>query len=345
MGIPVRIRYARIKKLTALSLIVLTASSLHAVQVNPTRDSSGDSKKSGSQQWAELKRLVYDSISPDEEKGFQRLGEPKRGEWLARVNENPQTLIDYRESSPVRPSAERGMIVLQPLGSMDERQQDALRIMKEYAEAFFQLPARIERPLPLSVPDKKIDLVRIGPHDRHGSCTVQYEADKIVNNILIEHVPDDAVLYLGITASDLWADDGGVFGWANLQRRAGVLSFYRLFPKFFDQKRSPEETLLFLRRLCRVLSHESGHMFGLTHCVFYHCAMNGCNGLAEADSAPLHFCPVCEQKLFWNIRYDPLKRCEALHAFYSQHGMEEEEKLMSQQMQRFHEPAGSRRSQ
>jgi bacterioferritin len=37
-----------------------------------------------------------------------------------------------------------------------------------------------------------------------------------------------------------------------------------------------------LRRSCKVLAHEIGHMFGLSHCVFFHCLMNGSNSLAES---------------------------------------------------------------
>ena len=77
-------------------------------------------------------------------------------------------------------------------------------------------------------------------------------------------------------------------------------------------------------RACKVLSHETGHCLGLSHCVFYHCCMNGANSMSEADSQSLYYCPLCDRKLWWNIGFDPVKRFRDLHAFYLAHGMRQE---------------------
>jgi len=58
-------------------------------------------------------------------------------------------------------------------------------------------------------------------------------------------------------------------------------------------------------------------MFGLTHCTFFNCLMNGSNHLAESDRRPLHVCPVCLRKLQWSIGLDVLARYTALEAFDS----------------------------
>ena len=43
--------------------------------------------------------------------------------------------------------------------------------------------------------------------------------------------------------------------------------------------------------------HEAGHLFGLAHCVWAHCGMNGANSLAESDAAPVQWCSCCLRKL------------------------------------------------
>ena len=38
-------------------------------------------------------------------------------------------------------------------------------------------------------------------------------------------------------------------------------------------------------------------MFGISHCVHFHCRMNGSDSLEESDRSPMHLCPVCLRKL------------------------------------------------
>ena len=34
------------------------------------------------------------------------------------------------------------------------------------------------------------------------------------------------------------------------------------------------------------MCHEFGHMFGIKHCVFYNCLLNGSNHIIETDNRP-----------------------------------------------------------
>ena len=56
---------------------------------------------------------------------------------------------------------------------------------------------------------------------------------------------------------------------------------------------------LYLRRVSLTASHEILHCFGLDHCVYYACAMQGTASMAEDTRQPPYFCPVCENKLAW----------------------------------------------
>lgn len=54
---------------------------------------------------------------------------------------------------------------------------------------------------------------------------------------------------------------------------------------------------LYTRRLCLTASHEVLHCFGLGHCVYFACAMQGTSSLIEDSRQPPYLCPVCENKL------------------------------------------------
>lgn len=45
------------------------------------------------------------------------------------------------------------------------------------------------------------------------------------------------------------------------------------------------------------MTHEIGHMFGIWHCQWLNCVMQGSNHLEESDRRPLDFCPICLHKL------------------------------------------------
>ncbi|KAH6638427.1 hypothetical protein C7974DRAFT_451809 [Boeremia exigua] len=54
---------------------------------------------------------------------------------------------------------------------------------------------------------------------------------------------------------------------------------------------------LWLARLARTVSHELGHCFGIAHCVYYACNMQGTAGMKEDVRQPPYLCPVCEAKV------------------------------------------------
>jgi archaemetzincin len=56
-------------------------------------------------------------------------------------------------------------------------------------------------------------------------------------------------------------------------------------------------TGLWLSRVCKTASHELGHCFGIDHCAYYACVMQGSASLAEDARQPPYACPVDEGKL------------------------------------------------
>jgi archaemetzincin len=111
--------------------------------------------------------------------------------------------------------------------------------------------------------------------------TQYYTGDILTKTIPL--VPKDAYCMLTITMQDLYPGKDWVycFGWAMYKARTGVFSFLRYDPSsiFYRQDDNPENNLLF--NACHVMVHESGHMFGMTHCTYYECTMNGFNSATE----------------------------------------------------------------
>ena len=275
----------------------------------------------------EVIRNVYAALSADEEKGFERLGKAKRGTWRAEIDEPPETVEQYKNSARVYPTTERYTIVLQPLEALDIERGTQLEAMREFVAAFFQLPVRIAAPIEIEAETKRLKLERIIQVDRYRTRT-QLNAGKILDEVLHPNIPSDAAIYVGITSSDLFYDGTGVHGLASLRGRVAACSFY----KFTSSRRTEQNRLAEIRNFCRLLSHEIGHTFGMGHCVFFRCAMNGCNSTLENTSTPLYYCPVCKDKLALNNAIDQTKRLKALEAFYNKYGMKDETAFIRQQL-------------
>ena len=87
-------------------------------------------------------------------------------------------------------------------------------------------------------------------------------------------------------------------------------------------------------------TRETAHMFGLAHCIYFDCVMNGSNHLGESDRRPLHLCPVCLRKLQWSIGFDVVKRYEALRQFYGTVGFSDEENWADRRLNKLRVAAG-----
>ncbi|KAL8717027.1 MAG: hypothetical protein Q9225_005697 [Loekoesia sp. 1 TL-2023] len=71
-------------------------------------------------------------------------------------------------------------------------------------------------------------------------------------------------------------------------------------------------SLLYLIRLSLTSAHELGHCFGLDHCVYYACCMQGSASLAEDARQPPYLCPVCEEKVLLATGADRKERMRRL---------------------------------
>lgn len=76
---------------------------------------------------------------------------------------------------------------------------------------------------------------------------------------------------------------------------------------------------LWLGRICRTASHELGHCFGMEHCVYYACVMQGSSSLAEDARQPPYLCPIDLAKILYASRSTAETRYRALLSFCKQH--------------------------
>ena len=244
--------------------------------------------------------------------GFERLGPPAPGDWRERFKERRQTFDAYVGCDPVRAAA-GDVLAFLPVGPFSEKERLVLDRATELAAIWFDLPVRALAPAEL--PAK-------GWH-RDKPWGRQYETAWFLRRLLPERRPPEAICTFAVTMADLYPDDSWnyVFGEASLVDRVGVWSYARYFPAFWGQEETADSRTQALRRGLKVVVHEMGHAFGIEHCQWYACVMNGSNSLEEMDRQPLRLCPPCLRKLQWNRGFDVVTWHERLRDFYRASGL------------------------
>jgi archaemetzincin len=257
---------------------------------------------------------------------FEPIPEPKPEDWLANHYEPGQTFDDFVSSHHSKPNSTHNKIYLQPLGQFPKEPNDLLANLREYASAFFCMDVMVLPPLDLKVRDFTS---RINQHTHKRQLLTTD-----ILNFLTQVRPSDAFCILAITMEDLYPEPSWnfVFGQAVIDGGVGVYSFARYDPLFYGQKRTSDYDKVLLKRSCKVLTHEMSHMFGLSHCIYYHCVMNGSNNLEESDARPLHLCPVCLRKLQYSIGFDVCDRYRRLYRFYQRIGFDEDSKWVQNRL-------------
>lgn len=262
----------------------------------------------------------------------ERLPPAQPGEWLAEHDEPGQTYRDYLLSRPVRPTAARRTLYVQPLGEFTATQRKIIDRTAEYMEIYFGLPVTVQEPIGLEA----IPASAQRKHPRWGMPQVL--TTYVLEKVLYPTLPDDAMARIAFTTSDLWPGEGWnfVFGQASLNRRVGVWSIYRNG----DPEAGDDAYRLCLLRTIKIATHETGHMFSMQHCIFFRCNMAGANHQAEADRHPLWLCPVCLAKLCWATGVEPADRFRRLTEFCERQGFEKEQAFFRRSLEAIEKPRG-----
>jgi archaemetzincin len=249
---------------------------------------------------------------------FEPIPKPGPQDWLTVHPEPGQTFYEFKASEPNRPTGSRRIIYLQPLGEFVADRSPPIEKLREFASTFFAMEVKV-------LPAASIDGSKFTTRHNPNTGNLQILTGEVLT-FLKARVPADAFCVLAITMQDLYPEPSWnfVFGQASLRERIGVYSFARYDPVFYGEQRSSGYETLLLRRSSKVLAHETGHMFGLAHCTFFNCLMNGSNHLVESDRRPLHLCPVCLRKLQWSIGFNVLDRYGALERITRANGFMDE---------------------
>ena len=254
---------------------------------------------------------------------------PSVNDWLWHYPEAPVSFQDYKEKYTRMPTAERNTLYIQPIGDFGP-EAPSLELVRRYAEIFFQFPTRLMPHISL-VEDKskensqllqKEENILASIDSRCMPSGLQLKSRQILR-FLVNNKPPNAHCVMALTMVDLFPNESWnfVFGHAKLNSGVAVFSFARYSPLFDNPTAefTEESARIMLLRGLQVMVHETGHMFGVKHCVYFRCVMNGTNSLEESDDQPIHLCPACLRKFQHHLGFEVHTRYFQLLEFYDDH--------------------------
>ncbi|CAF0717730.1 unnamed protein product [Brachionus calyciflorus] len=226
---------------------------------------------------------------------YQYLPKPLDDEWLNYNKENGQTFKNYirlvKKSKNLQNPLIKSKIFLMPL-KIDENifSKFILNGLAEFVQIYFDIDVIVEDDKNLNSKFDKSDLI---------------DGIKALS-ILKTFKKKNSFSTVAITTCDLVHQDSFVFGLSDQELQVCIVSLYRYVQHLIDNRNFTEKELL--KKVSSVICHEIGHTFGLEHCIYYRCIMNGSNTLEEDDKLPIYLCPVCLRKLHFLLNFDIEKR-------------------------------------
>ncbi|CAF1027073.1 unnamed protein product [Adineta ricciae] len=237
------------------------------------------------------------------EDSFPVIPKPSGSDWLSVQHEDGQTVQQFQRTPKTRPTTRCHVISIQPIGDFSSPRSPDLDIVCEFSRLFF--PGCATELLPSVEFDNKIKK-RIDPF----SNQPQYLVAGIIahlKKLQRKRHNRQELFSIGVTMSDIYPrpDWNFVYGSASIDDGIGIYSFARLDPLFpYSLSNSAQrpctepERVLILKRAVSTYVHEVMHLFGLEHCIYYSCLMNGCNCESEMDRQLLYLCPICLKKMY-----------------------------------------------
>lgn len=288
-----------------------------------------------------LERRLY--VHPE---AFTPLGEVQENWWRARVAERDQTYADFVVSQPNQVTAGRDRLYLLPLGVFPtEMVVSADFVMLVRSPPLSWLADHLQRfyGLPVTVMDaQSLDAMELPTRTFKGHA--QYDAGALLSAIAGQ-IPADAYSMTAVLNRDLYVFDEQeyAFGYGLHRDRLAVMSFARFDPVSHGRARTEGWQEDLMRRSLSVLAHEVGHTFGMRHCAYYSCLLNGVSHPREVDETPLHLCPVCLRKLAFLETIDPVARYERLADFYAAAKMQGPKEWIDTRLAHLRSPLASAR--
>ena len=248
----------------------------------------------------------------------KKLAETKPGEWLDQHREQGQRFAKWASIKPNILTVRKTTLYIQPIGTFSETETKLTKQTADYLQAYFNCPVKTLA----TIDESTIPAEGRRIHPQWGD--EQLLTTHILEKILEPNLPNDAFATIAFTNKDLWPGDDWnyVFGYAAYFDRVGVWSLYR----FGDPDASKESYKKCLKRMIKVATHETGHMFSMKHCINAQCNMQGSNHLQEGDAQPLHLCSQCHAKTVYAVNAKPIERMKRLLKFCEKYKFEDEVK-------------------
>lgn len=133
------------------------------------------------------------------------------------------------------------------------------------------------------------------PHACYDATRGQHHSTRLLACLLADPATAGAARVLGVAGVDLFIPIFTyVFGEAQLDGRAAVVSTFRLDPRVYGL---PADPALLRARLEKEAIHELGHTCGLLHCDGPRCVMHASTWVEDIDLKGARFCRRCAPAL------------------------------------------------
>lgn len=274
----------------------------------PRRRAARTSAKARSYDVKHERAYVEDNAS------FRPIDRPRGSDWLVEHEERGQTFSSFtKRAMRCEPHGHVNVIELVPIGSFDHPSAPSLPLLTRFLSIFFGCTCRVGKRLKVK---HVMHDARRGDEDQ-----LQLLVGSVFEALGRRKTTRDVLCKVAVTMIDLYPkeDWNFVFGMARAMDAVGVFSFARYtrgdsFPVAwkgcsdravaeYEGEWSSSSAVSAMRiddedisatkirssvlyRSAKVLAHETGHLFGIRHCIYYECLMCGCNHLKEFDKRP-----------------------------------------------------------
>ncbi len=137
-----------------------------------------------------------------------------------------------------------------------------------------------------------------------------YDADALLGYVKA-NLPDGAEKGIAVTDADITRSESNynyIFGLGSKPGSCCICSTDRL--RWWS-----ETDELYRLRLYKLLMHEAGHTYGLSHCKDKNCLMHYADSVAGLDDQDIYFCGNCARKIYGDIGTKSIVRRRAIKAF------------------------------
>lgn len=145
--------------------------------------------------------------------------------------------------------------------------------------------------LPVVLEEKHSDLAAYYDPARR-----QYDGNRLLE-MLDSQYQNSGMKTMGLFRVDLFIPVlTFIFGQAVFGGHTGIASIYRLKNEQYGMPRDEEQLY---DRFRKVVIHELGHTFGLTHCRTPSCVMRQATYVEDLDLKKYRFCDPCQETVVW----------------------------------------------